>query len=591
MFILPESLEGLTTTDAVDALITEAGEEFRSITLDADTSDEDLDRAEALEAALTTLRTHRETVVAADTARADRLARLAAVNTDAPADPEPPAEPEEEEPEVPAEPEVEVVVPDAVIPTQEALPVAASANPSPSRNSSPAQRAAANAPAVTVPRSSATATLIAAADVPGLSNGQELEGLAEATAAILARSRGLPKTNLATAAGGVRQRYGAALIRKEGYGEGLVQVQNQGDDYAMVWRAGNESRLPGGSLVAAGGWCAPSETLYDLCQFETLEGILDIPEINVNRGGIRWTEGPNFDDIYDACGFIQTEAEAIAGDCKDCCMVDCPPFDEIRLDAIGLCVKSPLLTEHAYPELTQRFIEGALIAHQHKVNKYVLDAMLMAAGTPVAANNYGSLHITLSAIELTALGIRYQYRLAQTSQLEVVLPFWLKTLIRMDLAMMTQVDPTAVSDSRVDAWFTSRNLTPNWVYDFQDPVVANCTVTLPGSATILMYPAGTWVKGTTDVINLDSVYDSPNLEANQFTALFVEEGILAVQKCTHTCAITVPICVSGKGVLDDIEACVVGPGNTLVTPTVELGTVVETNPNYPTADGPDSPTS
>ena len=64
--------------------------------------------------------------------------------------------------------------------------------------------------------------------------------------------------------------------------------------------------------------------------------------------------------IYAACGFFQTEAEAIAGDCKDCCSVDCPPFDEVRLDAIGLCVKSPLLTEAAYPELVQRFLEGAL---------------------------------------------------------------------------------------------------------------------------------------------------------------------------------------------------------------------------------------
>lgn len=77
-----------------------------------------------------------------------------------------------------------------------------------------------------------------------------------------------------------------------------------------------------------------------------------------------------------------------------------------------------------------------------------------------------------------------------------------------------------------------------------------------------MYPAGTWVKGSLDVISLDAVYDSPNLEANQYTALFVEEGILAVQKCTHTCAITVPVCISGKGVLEDLDLCLVAPGDT-----------------------------
>ena len=31
------------------------------------------------------------------------------------------------------------------------------------------------------------------------------------------------------------------------------------------------------ALVAAGGWCAPSETIYDL-----------LPEIQIKRGGIKW---------------------------------------------------------------------------------------------------------------------------------------------------------------------------------------------------------------------------------------------------------------------------------------------------------------
>jgi hypothetical protein len=93
----------------------------------------------------------------------------------------------------------------------------------------------------------------------------------------------------------------------------------------------------------------------------------------------------------------------------------------------------------------------------------------------------------------------------------------------------------------------------------QDPTVTGCVVTLPAAVTVPMYPAGTWTKGSTDVISLDAVYDSPNLEANQYTALFVEEGILAVQRCTHTCAVTIPVCVSGKGVLEDIDVCLVPP--------------------------------
>jgi hypothetical protein len=540
---LPEDLSALTAVDQIDAEIDNALDAFRALGLNDESSDDDITEAERLRDAINALREHKAATVAEAAERAERIAALATVG-----------DPEDDEPEAPAaddEPpaDAEVVVPDEVLTPE---PVTAAAAPKPS----PVARAAAAAPEVIVPTRQ-VASLIAAADVPGFSNGQSLDGMKAATSAVLQRIKALPKTNLATASGGVRQRYGAALIQKTAV-EDLVQTQSGGDDYDLVWRAGDEKRLPGGSLVAAGGWCAPSETLYDLCQYETLEGMLSIPEMTVTRGGIRFTEGPTFSDIYAACGFVQTEAEAIAGDCKDCCTVSCPSFDEVRLDAIGLCVKSPILTEHAYPELVQRFTEGALVAHQHKVNKYIIDSMVLAAGTAITGVDGGAIGISMENLVLAAIGMRYSYRLSQTAPIEVVAPYWLKELIRSDFAIANDRKLGGVSDAELNAWFTDRNLSVQWVYDFQDPTVSGCTVTIPSEVSLLLYPAGTWTKGSANVINLDAVYDSPNLEANQYTALFVEEGILAVQRCTHTCHIKLPVCVSGKGVLDDIDVCIVG---------------------------------
>lgn len=555
MYELPENISELDA-EATEAAIDGALDAWNALNISVESSDEDLDQAEALKAGLDALRARQAEIVATAEARAERVAALAPeVEEDSPAVEEA-AEVAEDEAviEEPVAAAAEEVVTTEVVEEVQEPVLAAAETPS------PVARAAAAAPEVIVPQTKTT-SLIAAADVPGYSNGQELEGMEAVTAAVLSRTKGLPSSNLATAQGGVRQRYGAALIKKDGFGE-LVQRRDGQGDMNLVWKAGDQSRLDGGSLVAAGGWCAPSETLYDLCQYETLEGMLSIPEFQVNRGGIRFTQGPSFDDIYNACGFVQTEAEAIAGDCKDCCMVDCPDFDEIRLDAIGLCVKSPLLTETAYPELVQRFIEGALIAHQHKVNKYILDAMVMAAGTPVVAADAGALSKTLESLVFTGIGMRYSYRLATDAQLEVVAPFWLKELLKIDLALENNRDSNNVTDAEINAWFAARNMTVQFVYDFQDPVVSGCDVTIPDTVNVLMYPAGTWAKGTADVISLDSVYDSPNLEANQYTALFIEEGILAVQKCTHTCAITLPVCVSGKGVADDIDICLVAPATT-----------------------------
>lgn len=77
--------------------------------------------------------------------------------------------------------------------------------------------------------------------------------------------------------------------------------------------ATDQSRLTGGSLTAAGGWCAPSETIYDLCELESRDGLISLPEVRVNRGGIRFTQGPDWADIFTSSGFCFTEAEDIAG--------------------------------------------------------------------------------------------------------------------------------------------------------------------------------------------------------------------------------------------------------------------------------------
>jgi hypothetical protein len=469
--------------------------------------------------------------------------------------PEEPDPVDPDEPETPETPKAETVTPDEVIQTE---PVAASGR------TSPARRAAANAAPPAIPRSTPmVASLTAAADVPGIPTGSPLDGLTAAAQAVINRWKGMP-THHVGGPDGIRQRYGAAMIRKEGFGNLVAGLSGGYDDYELVQRAGDEKRLPGGSLTAAMGWCSPSETLYDLCAYETVQGILDIPEISIPRGGIRWTSGPDFGDIYTDCGFDGTEAEVIAGTMtKTCCTVDCPPFDEIRADLVGLCVKAPLITQATYPELIRRFMEGALVAHQHKVNKYIIDQIKLAAGTPSIADDMNAVSLSLSGINYTALGMRYRYRMGDSTTIEVVAPYWLKELIKEDLGMRQM--PPAVSDAAVNSWFTARNLSVQWVFDLQDLVVANCLVTIPATATVLMYPAGTWVKGSIDVINVDAVYDSTSLEQNIYTALFMEEGILAVQRCTHTCAVNIPVCVSGRTAAADITECMAAPGATAPT--------------------------
>jgi len=540
---IPENLTDLSDDELNDAL-NKGIDAFKELGITAESDEDTIAEGERIAPLVQSIRAEQTARVEAATARAQRAAELLATVPEQTAEVTEEAAVEDEAPVAEVEAEVAPVEEEAPTPIENEENVVSDNLPEPVAASaqSPVARAAQNAPAQVVAAPRATASLIASADVPGFSAGAEMDDLGVAGQALVARLKGMPRNSPSP----VRQRFGAAIIRKD-HGD-LVQGA-QYDDFSLVQKAGEESRLPGGSLVAAGGWCAPSETVYDMCQLEVAAGLLDLPEFGVTRGGIRYTPGPDFSAIYAGCGFHQTEAQAIAGECKVCCEVDCPDFEEVRLDAVGMCVKVPILTNAAYPELVRRYIEGALVAHAHKKNAWLISQIETGAGTPVVSAAQGATSFALDALEWEAIAMRQKWSLALDASIEVVAPVWYQPLLRMDVARRNGQDWNSVTDAAVEANLSARNIKVQWVRDFQNltvPARPGATPTaVPASADVLIYPAGTWTMGTADVISLDAVYDSVGLESNTYTGIFVEEGILAVQRCAETWAVTLDTCASG----------------------------------------------
>jgi hypothetical protein len=354
----------------------------------------------------------------------------------------------------------------------------------------------------------------------------------------------------------MRQQFGIATIRKPMPPELTVMSNDPSHVEEVLARARNEQRLPGNSLVAAGGWCAPSEIIYDLCELESRDGLLSVPEIGVARGGIQWTTGPNFADIYNETGFCYTEQDAIDGDwdgngggAKPCYAVECPTFDEARLGLCGLCITSGLLQQRGYPELLARTLRGALIAHDHKMSNQMIAAMVTGStAVTMTAAQVGAAAPLLDAIELQTEHVRYTARMARRATLEAVFPYWVTGVIRSDLARRQGLLALDVTDAQITAWFRSRGVNPQFVYDWQplDGTAATAFTKWPANVTFLLYPAGTWVRGTADVITLDTIHDSVQLGQNEFTALFTEEGWLAAKLCHDSRAVTIALCPSGE---------------------------------------------
>lgn len=421
-----------------------------------------------------------------------------------------------------------------------------------------ARRAARRQPKPKVGAGGRSAVVKAAADVPNVPTGHVFNSVTELAAAFDDKFSGFPRnaqvqTRIKQNVARVELPHDEALVA----GGGLT-------DYDLVEFAASESRLSGGNLVAAGGWGAPSETLWDLCEgLETTEGMVDLPGITIPRGGgVKVPNNLDFRDFYAAVGFVQTEADSVAGTDKPSYRVPNVTFGETRLEVDGVQIEHDIVQNAIWPELTRDVVRRALTAHEHKINARLIARMATAPAqsatfTLTLGSDIDGDETTtglLGATSLAATDYRYRYRMGRRRLLELVAPMWLLEWIRADMARRAGVSLFEITDEQINAWFTRRGLRPQWVYDWQDGYVDAGGAGFGGTAPpgqwpaavdLLIYAPGTWVKGSKPIIDLSAVYDSTKLKDNEYIALFTEQATLLLKRCYVSYKVTVPLCPTG----------------------------------------------
>jgi hypothetical protein len=562
-FQIPESLSQYSTAGLEDLLHqarTEYDTLLASVTPET-TTDEELDHLEALQEFV------RTTVPGEFSARTSRRDRFAALT-----EPEP-------EPEVVPEPTPE---------PEPAAVTASTTTPEPGTPRVPVATLAGGNPVLQIPLTPRPqySTLVAATGVPNYEAGSKLDTMLDVAKAFEARSASHGVLSRGQGQGPIM--YPVAQLVRDYPAE--FSVMGDETDYDKLLNVANESRLPGGSLirsveqrraqlaaehperdalVAAQGWCAPSETDYDICLQITTDGLADFPEVQARRGGIRHNTGLEFDTIFGTCssptGFFDlTEAQVAAGTTKTCLEIPCPDFVDDRLGVTGLCLTGNILATRGYPEFTAAFTRGALAASAHQINReQIADVVtgstaVTLSGAPWATDG-STVSQVLSAVEMAIVDIKYRLRLARNATLEVIMPFWIGAQMRADWIRRNGGDYSrmlTLADSEINSAFSARGARVQYVYDWQD-AFATCAASgspgadtpianLPTSLTFLVYPAGTWIRAVSDVITLNSVYDSTKLATNQVTHLFTETGWKMIKMCPVSRAYTVNICPSGK---------------------------------------------
>lgn len=399
-------------------------------------------------------------------------------------------------------------------------------------------------------------TILAAADT-GFAAGQKLTGWLDVAKAFVARSH--------THSGGTAQQSTVASIKREFSND--MAISDGDDDITIMTKIDalrDEKRLPGGSLLAGAGWCAPSETIYTTCNQITTDGLLSVPEVGARRGGIRHNQGIQFDTIFGSgTGFnILTEAQVISDTTKTCATIPCPSFVDDRLKVSALCLTGDILQNRGYPEFVSEFVQGAIAAQAHNVNRQIIadivsDSTAVSLATAPWATDGTVFSQVLSAVEVATVDIQYRLRLQRDQTIEFVFPYWLRAQMRADWVRGNARSQMDLTNAEIDAALRVRNARAQWVYDWQDAFTSSGVsggpnpgsdtpiVQLPTSLQFLAYPSGTWVVARQDVIRLDTIYDSTNLATNKVTQLFLEDGFRAMRFCPLSRVYTVAICPSG----------------------------------------------
>lgn len=540
-FEIPEDITALTG-DELSELLDDAVAAFDARSSSATVTADDLTQLRQLTEVVANVRAEQAGRVEAATQAAAEIDALAAqVRGDDTTAPDPAADTETVEADT---------APAAETPTPDPAPVTAAAVIPARRPALDLSGVRSRQPRVLPEPPAPTTSITAAVDVPGFTPGSAINFDA-ITDGIIARANALK-----TAGGGV----GQVISYRHPFRKDQIVTDSSSapEGTTVALAASNQRNLPKGELVASGGWCAPSETLYDLVDIACPDMLWDAPEIQLSRGGLRYFMTPSLDVA--SMTFVHTEADDISGAEKPCFRIPCPDPVEVRCDAVGVCLESGILTQRHFPELTAWYVRNAMVAHEIRIRQQLF-AQAVATATPVAlAPSFGALSAVYSAVALQSADMIERHSLCETTSLEIVFPWWAKGLFLADLARRNGVDVCDLDPNCIQDLFGTLGVRIQFARGLSPAVPDTIGGETPATAwpdeiQFLIYPAGTIQIGRGEEVNLGVIHDSSKFVTNDYTALFVEECVALVSRSVDTRIVTVPVCASGETGAQTLAAC------------------------------------
>ncbi|MFC8332736.1 major capsid protein [Streptomyces olivaceus] len=395
-----------------------------------------------------------------------------------------------------------------------------------------------------------TTRITAAVDVPGYTPGKELD-FDDITAGLISRANALK-----TAGGGV----GQVISYRHPYPQELIVTDSSSapEGTTVALAASSQRRLPQKDLVASGGWCAPSETLYELTDVACPDMLWDAPEIQLARGGLRYYMTPSLDVA--SLTWVHTEADDISGAEKPCYKIPCPDPVEVRCDAVGVCLEAGILTQRHFPELVSWYLRNTMVAQEIRVKQVLFQQALNAATAVTIPASMAAISAVYGAVALNAADMIERHSLCESTALEVVFPYWSRQMFLADLARRNGVDICDLNPNCIQEVFNTLGVRVQFARGLNPAVPDEIGGETPATAwpteiKFLIYPSGQLQIGRGEEVNLGVIHDSTKFRTNDYTAAFAEECVALVNRSVDTRIVTVPVCASGETGAQTLVGC------------------------------------
>lgn len=338
------------------------------------------------------------------------------------------------------------------------------------------------------------------------------------------------------------------------------------EERTLTGKIGSDTRLVDSfmspeAVVAAGGCCSLPQPIYtNPVQGSTARPIRDsLNTLGATRG--KFTFYPAICLPVDGVGLWSCEEDELVDEAdpdtwKVCAEVDCDESEEVGVDAIYTCVTIGNYQSRFAPEQWQGYLAALAVMNARQAEVALFAKMRAAVTSTHTVDALGSVFAnTVNGVALAAAAMRQDQRLGDI-RLNLWLPEWIKTAVRMDLitrrVFSSAVDDPGVTDALLASAFSNEGIDVTYSQDLDAITGASGSLgevdgplaALPLTASAVLAPDGffTFLDGGT--MDLGTEIRDHNLNRQNKVAAFAEsyEGLMARGCNAKALDIPVEIC-------------------------------------------------